>query len=323
MFLHHASKGITILHVYVDDIIITGPNADMIHQLQASLHDSFHMNDLGPLNYFLGLEVHQSSKGIVLNQHKYTLDLIDMAGLQNSAPVDTPVEVNVKRQQEYGDPIPNPSLYRRLVGSLVYLTITRPDISYAVNLVNKFMTNPKHLHLAALRRIICYLLRTPTHGLFYSMNSPITLTAYSDANWAGCPATRRSTTGWCTNLGDSLICGNVRNRIRSRNLIPKMSIMLCPLLVQKSFGFAGYFQIFVFMQLMQHLSMQMILAPFLLRKIQYFTSAPNTLRLIAILYKMNTSVVSSPFRTSLLIYKMPIFSLKDSHDLGINSWLAN
>ena len=84
MFLHHASKGITILLVYVDDVIITGPNADMIYQLQCSLHDSFQMKDLGSLTYFLGLEVHRSSKGIFLNQHKYTLDLIDMAGLQNS-----------------------------------------------------------------------------------------------------------------------------------------------------------------------------------------------------------------------------------------------
>ena len=79
MFLHHASKEIIVLLVYVKDIIITSPNADMIHQLQASLHDSFQMKDLGPLTYFLGLEVHQSAKGIVLNQHKYTLDLIDMA----------------------------------------------------------------------------------------------------------------------------------------------------------------------------------------------------------------------------------------------------
>ena len=94
------------------------------------------MKDLGPLTYFLGLKVHQSEKGLILNQHKYAMGLIEMAGLQNSTPVDTLVEVNVKLSQDTGDPLPNLTLYRCLVGSLVYLTITRPDISYAVNLVS-------------------------------------------------------------------------------------------------------------------------------------------------------------------------------------------
>ena len=118
-----------VLLVYVDIIIITGMDAEMIQQLQVSLHDSFHMKDLGPLTYFLGLEVHQSAKGIVLNQHKYDLDLIDMAGLQSSTPVDTPVEVNVELQQDASDPLPDPTQYHHLVGSLVYSTITRYDIS--------------------------------------------------------------------------------------------------------------------------------------------------------------------------------------------------
>lgn len=136
MFLHHAPSGITVLLVYVDDIVITGPNAQMIHELQASLHRSFQMKDLGPLHYFLGLEVHQSPAGIVLNQHKYTVDLIDLAGLTTSAPVDTPIELNVKLSKEEGDLLPDPTAYRQLVGSLIYLTITRPDISFAVNLMS-------------------------------------------------------------------------------------------------------------------------------------------------------------------------------------------
>ena len=205
MFLHHASSGITVLLVYVDDIVITGPNAKMIHDLQASLHQTFQMKDLGPLHYFLGLEVHQSPTGIVLNQHKYTVDLIDLAGLTDSAPVDTPIELNVKLSKEEGDLLPDPTAYRQLVGSLIYLTITRPDISFAVNLMSQFMTAPRHLHMAAVRRIIRYLIRTPTRGLFFPSNNPLSLTAYSDADWAGCPDTRRSTTGWCMFLGNSLI----------------------------------------------------------------------------------------------------------------------
>lgn len=100
------------------------------------------MKDLGPPTYFLGLEVHLSDKGLVLNQHKYTMDLIEMAGLQYSTPVDTRLKVNVKINQDIGNLFPDSMLYRRLVGSLVYLTVTRPNISYAVNLVSQFMTAP-------------------------------------------------------------------------------------------------------------------------------------------------------------------------------------
>ena len=116
------------------------------------------MKDLGPLDYFLGLEVHQSPKGLFLNQHKYTSDLIELADLHESSPVDTPVEVNLKLSKDDGDLQSNLHTYRRLVGSLVYLTITRPDISYAVNLVSQFMTSARHLHLTTVKPIIRYLL---------------------------------------------------------------------------------------------------------------------------------------------------------------------
>lgn len=105
-------------------------------------------------------------------------------------------------------------MYRQLVGSLIYLTTTRPDISYAANLVSRFMTNPKHLHIAAVRRIIQYLLQMPARGLYFPLNSSITLKAYSDADWAGCLDTRRFTTGWCMYLGDSLISWKCKKQER-------------------------------------------------------------------------------------------------------------
>ena len=172
------------------------------------------MKDLGPLHYFLGLEVHQSQKGLFVNQHKYTSDLIELADLQDSSPVDTPVEVNLKLSKDDGDLLPDPHTYRRLVGSLVYLTITRPDISYAVNLVSQFMTAPRHLHLAAVKRIIRYLLRTVPRGLYYPKDNPLHLTAYADADWAGCQDTHRSTTGWCMYLGNSIISWKCKKQER-------------------------------------------------------------------------------------------------------------
>jgi hypothetical protein len=205
LFLCTTSTGYVFLLVYVDDIVITGTYSTLISRLQQHLRDSFHMKDLGSLTYFLGLEVHSSPSGIYVHQQKYTHDLITLAGLQASSPVDTPLEVNVKFQSDDGDLLPNPSLYRQLVGSLNYLTITRPDISFAVQQVSQFMQSPRHLHLAAVRRIIRYLLGSSNRGLFYPAGSPISLVAYSDADWAGCPDTRRSVTGWCMFLGDSLI----------------------------------------------------------------------------------------------------------------------
>lgn len=110
------------------------------------------MKDLGPLTYFLGLEVQQSRKGLFLHQHKYATDLIELAGLHGATPVDTPLEVNLKLRKG-DDLLSDPTSYRHLVGSLVYLTITRPDMSYAVN-VSQFMTAPRHHHLVAVKRII-------------------------------------------------------------------------------------------------------------------------------------------------------------------------
>jgi len=205
LFLRKTSASCVLLLVYVEYIIITGTDSSLITSLQQQLKDSFHMKDLGILTYFLGLEVHYNSLGVFLNQHKYTQDLITLAGLQESSSVNTPLELNVKYCSAEGDLLPDPTLYRQLVGSLNYLTITRPDISFAVQQVSQFMQAPRHLHLVAVRRIIRYLLGTSTRGLFFPSGSEIQLNAFSDSDWAGCPDTRRSVTGWCMFLGDSLI----------------------------------------------------------------------------------------------------------------------
>ena len=189
MFLCKTSTSIVILLVYVDDIVITGTNSTLITRLQQLLQASFHMKDLGPLTYFLGLEVHTDSTGIFLDQHKYTQDLITLAGLQDTSSSDTPLEVNKKYQSEEGDLLPDPTVFQQLVGSLNYLTITHPDISFTDQQVSQFMHTPRHLHLVVVHRIIKYLRGTPSRGLFFPTGSPLRLVAYSDANWVGCPNT--------------------------------------------------------------------------------------------------------------------------------------
>ncbi|XP_020523175.1 uncharacterized protein LOC110007311 [Amborella trichopoda] len=115
------------------------------------------------------------------------------------------MEVNIKYRKDNGDKLPDPTLYRQLVESLLYLTMTRPDISHAVQVVSQFVADPRRIHLSAVLRIMRYLWFTYYIGLLFSSNSSRQLRAYADADWARCPDTRRSTTGWCIFLGDSLI----------------------------------------------------------------------------------------------------------------------
>ena len=112
-----------------------------------------------------------------------------MAGLQDTSSSNTPLEANTKYRSEEGDLLPDPTVFRQLVGSLNYLTITRPNISFAVQQVSQFMHTPRHLHLAVVRRIIKYLCGTPSHGLFFPTGSHLRLVAYSDVDWAECPDT--------------------------------------------------------------------------------------------------------------------------------------
>ncbi|PNX70525.1 gag-pol polyprotein, partial [Trifolium pratense] len=163
------------------------------------------MKDLGPLRYFLGIEVAYSPRGYLLSQSKYIANILEQARLSDTRVVDSPLELNVKYVSSDGVPLPDPTLYRTLVGSLVYLTITRPDIAYAVHVVSQFVVSPTTVHWAAVLRILRYLRETQFQSLLFPSSSSLELRAYSDADWAGDPTDRKSTTGFCIFLGDSLI----------------------------------------------------------------------------------------------------------------------
>ena len=205
LFLHRTDQGIVLLLLYVDDMIITGDDSAGIQELQKFLNLQFDMKDLGTLSYFLGLEVTSDADGYYLSQAKYASDLLSRSNLTDSKVVSTPLEPNVKLLPSDGTPLSNPTLYRQLVGSLVYLTVTRPDIAYAVHIVSQFLAAPRSTHFSAVLRILRYVKGTLFHGLHFSSHSSLTLTGYSDADWAGDPTDRRSTTGYCFFLGDSPI----------------------------------------------------------------------------------------------------------------------
>uniref|UniRef100_A0A2N9IEJ3 Integrase catalytic domain-containing protein n=1 Tax=Fagus sylvatica TaxID=28930 RepID=A0A2N9IEJ3_FAGSY len=205
VFFKKTKTGIVILVVYVDDIVITGSDKEGIQILINHLSSSFLTKYLGKLRYFLGIEVARSKAGISLSQRKYTLDILQDTGYLGSKPVATPMESNLKLMPDEGEFIDDPDTYRRLVGKLIYLTITRPDISYAVSVVSQFMTNPRVPHMNAVIRILKYLKNAPGRGLFYRSSGHLRIEGYTDADWAGSPSDRKSTTGYCTFIGGNLV----------------------------------------------------------------------------------------------------------------------
>ena len=142
LFIRHTNKGIILLLLYVDDMIITGDNLSGSQELKDFLSQQFEMKDLGHLSYFLGLEITHSTYGLYITQAKYASELFSQVGLTASKIFDTPVVLNAHLTPSGGKPLSNPSPYRRLVGSLIYLTITRPNISYAVHQVSQYLSAP-------------------------------------------------------------------------------------------------------------------------------------------------------------------------------------
>ncbi|XP_019051796.1 PREDICTED: uncharacterized protein LOC109114112 [Nelumbo nucifera] len=213
LFIRKSDRGLKLLLLYVDDMIITGGDTSSIHELKMHLSQEFEMKGLGLLNYFLGFEVTTRLDGYYLSQAKYASDLISQVGLTNNKTTSMPLETNAKLIPTDGTPLSDPTLYKKLVGSLVYLTITRPDIAHIVHIVSQFMTAPRSNHYATVLHILHYIKGTLFYVLHFATNSFIQLSAYSDVDWASDPTDRRSTTGYCFLLGNSPISWHSKKQI--------------------------------------------------------------------------------------------------------------
>src|SRR6185312_15741262 len=181
--------------VYVDDIIITGNDSLEIVRLKENLNKEFEVKDLGQLRYFLGIEIARSPRGIILSQRKYVLDLLNETGMLGCRPASSPIEQNHKICAQNGDPV-DKERYQRLVGRLIYLCHTRPDITYAVSIVSRYMHDPRSGHLDAVYRILRYLKSCPGKGLWFKRNGHLDVEEYCDADWASSTNDRRSTSGY-------------------------------------------------------------------------------------------------------------------------------
>lgn len=197
----------------MDDIILTGNSSSLIQRFISKLHDEFSIKDLGRLNYFLGLEVSYlpGDGGLFLTQTKYAHDILDRAGLLDSKPISTPLSTS-EYLVSIGSPFSDPTLYRSLVGALQYLTITCPDLSYAVNQVSQFLHSPTTDHFQAVKRILRYVKGTMSYVLLFTPPPTSSLVGYSDADWARCIDTRRSTYGYSIFLGGNLVSWSAKKQ---------------------------------------------------------------------------------------------------------------
>ncbi|XP_019227561.1 PREDICTED: uncharacterized protein LOC109208860 [Nicotiana attenuata] len=175
------------------------------------------MKDLGELKYFLGIEFARSADGILMHQRKYALKIISELGLGAAKPVATPLEVNAKlTTKEYDDHLgtssdvvdellPDPSVYQRLIGKLLYLTVTRPNLAFSVQVLSQFLQQPKRSHMEAAMRVVKYVKNHPGQGILMSSKTTGTSEGFCDADWAVCQHTRRSVTAFLIKLGGSLV----------------------------------------------------------------------------------------------------------------------
>ena len=205
LFIKKALNDIILVQVYVDDIIFGSTNQNLCEQFVAAMQGEFEMSMMGELNYFLGLQIKQLNHGTFLCQTKYCKELLKKFDMENCKENSTPMATNCYLDSDEKGTSMNQTKYRGLIGSLLYLTASRPDIMFSVCLCARFQANPKESHFTAAKRILKYLQGTTNVGLWYPSEVSLNLVGYSDSDFAGCKIDRKSTNGTCHLLGSSLI----------------------------------------------------------------------------------------------------------------------
>jgi len=203
--LNKASTQLTVIAVYVDDILIIGSDYEEIQHVKQHLNEKFGIKDLGKLHYFLGLEVSHTAKGILLSQQKFTRDLLRDCGFHLKQTASTPLPLNCKLLPGEGTLLDDLTVYRTLVRKLNFLTHTRPDLAFTVQTLSQFLQTPRSSHLQALLQTLTYIQGTMATGILLKGVEPLHLQAFSDSHWAACPTFRRSVTGYLILLGSSPI----------------------------------------------------------------------------------------------------------------------
>ena len=193
-----------ILLLYVDDLFLTG-NEKQIKDCKKKLAEEFKMKDLGLMHYFLGLEVWQRLEGIFLNQGKYAIEILKIFDMLDCKFMATPMDTNLNLLSDESSKLVDVTQYRQIIGLLMYLTITRPDICFVVNTLSQYLVKPRWVHLIDEKHVMRYLKGTIDLGIYYGRDHDYILYGYTDLDWVGSVADRKSTSGGCYYLISTMI----------------------------------------------------------------------------------------------------------------------
>jgi hypothetical protein len=205
LFTNKIDVDLFICQIYVDDIIFGSTYQGFCEEFGDMMSREFEMSMIGELSFFLGLQVKQIKDGTFICQSKYVNDLLKRFGMDNSKPIKTPMATNAHLDLDEGGNLVDLKPYRSMIGSLLYLTASRPDIIFSVCMCARFQASPKECHMMVVKRILRYLRQTPNLGLWYPKGAQSILIGYTDSDYPGCKIDRKSTSGTCQLLGRSLV----------------------------------------------------------------------------------------------------------------------
>ncbi|XP_040379776.1 uncharacterized mitochondrial protein AtMg00810-like [Oryza brachyantha] len=201
-----------LIQIYVDDIIFGGSSHHLVAKFSETMSREFEMSMMGELTYFLGLQIKQTEEGIFMHQTKYSKDLLKKFDMVDCKSIATPISTTATLGPDEDGEAVDQREYRSMIGSLLYLTASRPDIHFAVCLCARFQASPRTSHRQAVKRILRYIKSTLEYGLWYSRSSILSIRAFSDSDFAGCKIDRKSTSGSCHFLGTSLVSWSSRKQ---------------------------------------------------------------------------------------------------------------
>jgi hypothetical protein len=210
LFFLRQGRDILIVQVYVDDIVFGGSSNSLVARFAEDMRREFEMSMMGKLRFFLGLQIKQSKEGTFVHQVKYTKDIVRKFKMEDSKAMATPMSTTTALDADEEGEHVDQKEYRSMIGSLLYLMVTRPDIQFSECLCTHFQASLRTSHRQVVKRIFRYLHHTPDFGLWYSVSSSLALHGFSDAYFAGCRLDRKSTSGTCQFLGSSLVSWSSR-----------------------------------------------------------------------------------------------------------------
>jgi hypothetical protein len=198
-------KDLFVWQIYVDDIIFGSTNKSFCDEFNKIMTDRFEMSMMGVLTFFLGFQIKQAKEGTFISQTKYTRGILKKFGMDKVKPIKMPMGTNDHLDLDLGSTSVDQKVYRSMIGSLLYLCASSPDIMLSACMCARFQATPKDCHLRAVKKIMRYLVLTPNLGRWYPKGSHFELLGYSEADYAGCKVDRKSTSGTCQFLGRSLV----------------------------------------------------------------------------------------------------------------------